>query len=103
MVVPLQVHKKPLEQLLLKPEHPAFCQNYVAKLILTAPHRLLNASTVFAFERPFLAFLSLPTLFWRGTGHLSSKSSNHCRMETQASLYLVSQRPCERSGLKVPF
>lgn len=32
----------------------------VAKLILTTLHRLVNASTVCAFERPFLAFLSLP-------------------------------------------
>lgn len=50
-----QLHKKHLEQLLLKPEHPALCQRTtVAKLILPALHRWLNASllSVFAFESP---------------------------------------------------
>lgn len=63
----------------------------------------LNASTVFAFERPFLAFLSPPTPFSRGTRPLSSKYSNHSSMETQAGLYLVSQRPCEGSWPYRPF
>lgn len=40
-----------------------FKRNTVARLILTTLHRLLNASTVFAFERPFLACLSLSPYF----------------------------------------
>lgn len=40
-----RVHKKHLEQLLLKPEHPALCQRTtVARLILPTPHRSVHAS-----------------------------------------------------------
>lgn len=76
----------------------------VARLILTAPMGVLNASTVFAVvERPFLAFLSPPTPFSRGTRPLSSKSSNHSSMETQAGLYLFHKGLVKDLALKSLF
>lgn len=49
----------------------------------------------------FLKALPLSPPIFKRHRPLSSKYSNHSSMKTLASLYLVSQKPCERSGLIV--